>query len=423
MPTEQLRVAYLVSQYPALSHTFIESEINGLRELGVEVHTFSVRPAPQAELITPALRAEAARTEVILGRPKAAILRAQARLARRSPQVYATLLARAARTGLPTPKGRLWQLFYFAEGVILWQLLQERGLRHVHVHMANVAADVARTAVAIGTALDGPDAGWRWSLTVHGPGEFEVVQQWDVPDKIRSARAIAPISDFCRSQLMRLVEPEQWAKMRVVRMTVDTSRFAPPISGRADHGGPLRVLSVGRLVPQKGGPVLIDALNLLAKRGIAVVARIAGGGPLDADLRAAVRRLGLADRVEFLGPVAQEDIVAQYHWADVFVLPSFQEGLPVVLMEAMATGLPVVTTQIAAVPELVADGDMGRVVPAGRADLIADALAAEAALGVAGRHEQGRRGRAAVEREFTSATAAPAMAEFLRAAGEPQPLG
>ena len=165
MPTEQLRVAYLVSQYPALSHTFIESEINGLRELGVEVHTFSVRPAPQAELITPALRAEAARTEVILGRPKAAILRAQARLARRSPQVYATLLARAARTGLPTPKGRLWQLFYFAEGVILWQLLQERGLRHVHVHMANVAADVARTAVAIGTALDGPDAGWRWSLT------------------------------------------------------------------------------------------------------------------------------------------------------------------------------------------------------------------------------------------------------------------
>lgn len=160
--------------------------------------------------------------------------------------------------------------------------------------------------------------------------------------------------------------------------------------------------------------MLVAALARLAARGVTFEARIAGAGPLDSSLRKAVHEAGLDDLVTFLGPVSPGAMVEQYHWADVFVLPSFQEGLPVVLMEAMATQLPVVTTQIAAISELVHDGEMGRVLPAGRADLVADALAQLAAAGPQDRLEQGRAGREAVRREFTPVTAAPAMADFLR---------
>lgn len=407
-----LRIAYLVSRYPALSHTFIEREIAALRELGAQVTTFTVRPCPPQEATSATMRAELARTTTLIGASRMTWLRAHTRLLRRHPDVWTATLAAALRTGRLSPRARLWQVFYFAEAVLLWDLMDRRGLRHLHVHMANVAADVARLVVRIGRAVDGPDAGWRWTMTVHGPNEFENVAEWDVPAKLESASAISCISDFCRSQLMRLTPAAHWDKMSVVRMTVDPARFTPPPGGRDQADRPLRVLYVGRLVAQKGGPILVDALALLRDRGVAVEARIAGSGELEAPLREQIGELDLAGIVELIGPVGQDDILAQYHWADVFVLPSFQEGLPVVLMEAMATGLPVVTTRIAAVPELVVDHEMGRVVSAGRVDELAEAIAEEAADPLL-RQRQGEAGRAAVQAQFTPSTAGPAMLEFL----------
>lgn len=407
---EPPKVAYLVSQYPCLSHTFIEREVLGLRALGVDVQMHSVRPCPESELRSAVMREEATRTATLHGTPPAEIAAAHSALARRSPAGYAAGAAMAARSGRTALKPKVWQGFYFAEAVLLYERLRSAGIRHVHAHFANVSCDVARIVVAIGRAEDGPDAGWRWSFTMHGPTEFEEVSAHDLPAKVEDADGVSAISDFCRSQLMRLVDPSHWGKIDVVHMTVDPQAYPPPPSPRPVDG-PLDLLYVGRLVPEKGAPVLLEAVSLLRDRGVDVRARIVGGGPLAESLATDVAHRGLGDVVELVGPVGQDDMPAEYHRADVFVLPSFQEGLPVVLMEALTTELPVVTTRIAGVAELVVDGENGRLVPAGRADLLAEAI--ESLADPELRVRLGRDGRQAVEAAFTPATEAPAMAAFL----------
>ena len=409
------RVAYLVSRYPALSHTFIEREVAGLRAAGVRVETFTVRPTPSEQLITDGLRAEADRTTALIGAPRLrrTAWRAHLRLLREHPGAWFAGLARALRTGPRSPRARLWQVFYFLEAVVLLHHLRARGLRHVHAHFVNVASDVARHTAALGADVEGEQAGWRWSFTMHGPTGFESVEAVDLAAKTRDADGVSCITDYCRSQLMTLVEPKHWPKLQVVHMSVDADRYHPPASPRA-HDGPLRLLDVGRLVSAKGPSILLDAIESLRDRGVEVDARIVGAGPLRDELAAAVRDRGLTE-VTLTGPIGQDFLPELYRWADVFVLPSFSEGLPVVLMEAMATGLPVVTTQIAGVNELVTDGVHGAVVPAGRADRLADAIAALAADPDL-RARLGAAGREAVLADFTPTTTAPAAARFLLAA-------
>lgn len=403
------RIAYLNSLYPALSHTFIEREVLTLRELGYGIDTFSVRPCPPEDLRSSVMEAEYRNTRVLLADRKWHLILAHAALVLRRPGVWLRALRIALRTGYPTPKARLWQVFYFVEAVALHRWMQRSGLRHVHVHHANPAADVARLACRIGCLADGPGT-WTWSLTVHGSAEFEFAEQWDVSAKLREAIGVACISDFCRGQLLRLVETEHWDKIRVVHMSVDADHYRAPASRQ--HDGPLRILCVGRLVPLKGLPILITALERLAASGVRTSTRIIGQGPMMDPLRRAVDAAGLTEAVQFVGPVGQDDILAHYHWADVFVHPSFLEGLPVVLMEAMATELPVIATQVGAIAELVQDQSMGRVLPMARPDLLAAALehlAADPSL----RQAMGRAGRRAVLAEFTPVTCGPVMDQFL----------
>lgn len=398
--TEEPAVAYLTSRYPALSHTFIEREVTGLRAAGVRVETFTVRPTPEESLVTDHMRSEAARTRALVGAGAWTWLRAHATVLRRRPSAWVSGVARALRTGPLSPKARLWQVFYFVEAVVLVDLMRRRGIRHVHAHFANVASDVARHAAALGADLDGPDAGWRWSFTMHGSAGFDSVKAIDLAAKARSADGVSCISDFCRSQVMALVDPEHWDKLDVVHMTVDAQTYHPPASPR-HHDGPLRILDVGRLIPQKGPSILIDAVELLERRGIAVQVRIVGAGPLEDWVRAEVERRGLVGSIELTGPMGQDRLPDLYRWADVFVLPSLQEGLPVVLMEALSTQLPVVTTRLAGIGELVLDGKTGRLVAPGRADLLADAIA-DLALDPELRARMGEAGRDIVLREFTT---------------------
>lgn len=363
-------VAYLVSQYPLISHTFVEREIEGLRALGTPVHTFSIRPP--GDLLSQTMRSEAELTTVLQS-SYGDIARAGLGELARHPGASVRSFARALGTGEARARSRLWQAFYAAEAMRLLDELNRLGVRHVHAHFANNGADVARAAIAHARQVD-PSGGWRWSFTMHGPTEFEAVERFDLAGKVAAADAVACISDFTRSQLMRLSAPSEWGKLEVVHMSVDTDRFVPPPAPRSPEG-PLRVLDVGRLVPEKGAPVLLDAVALLAERGVRVEVRLVGSGDLGTELERIIDGYGIGDRVTLVGPVGQDEILAQYHWADVFCLPSFQEGLPVVLMEAMATELPVVTSAINGIPELVRDGSNGHLLPPGRADLLADGLA------------------------------------------------
>lgn len=410
--TPSPRLAYLNSHYPALSHTFIEREIQAARAHGLEVHTFSVRASPVADLRSRTMREEAESTFVILGGQARPWVRAHGSVLRHHPLGALTTWRTALGHGESTPRAKLWQTFYYGEAVVLHDQMRARGLRHVHVHHANVSADVARLTCEIGNAVDGPGA-WTWSMTIHGSAEFENITAWDLPAKIEQTRAIACISDFTRGQLMRLVPRAHWDKIQVVRMSVDPEDYPPPTQPR-QHDGPLRALAVGRLVTLKGFHVLIDAVDALRRDQVDIAVRIIGQGPDEDALREHLTSLGLQDRVHLVGPVGQDDILEHYHWADVYLMTSFMEGLPVVLMEAMSTELPVISTSVSAVTELVRDGSNGLVIRMARVDELAHALttlAADPEL----RTRLGRAGRQSVLEEFTPRTTGPAMADFLRA--------
>ncbi|MGZ4287817.1 MAG: glycosyltransferase family 4 protein [Solirubrobacteraceae bacterium] len=379
-----MRIAYLVGEYPRVSHAFIRREVEGLRDRGVGVSTFSIRAAPTGELLTAADRQAAAETWTVLPPQWGALAAAHMRASARSPLRYGSTLALALRLSSGGLRAGLWQLFYFVEAIVLWDRLRSQQIKHVHAHFANVA-----TAVSLLVAHFGGE-GWSWSFTMHGPTEFDDVTRYALAEKVRRARFVACIGDYCRSQLMKLVEAEQWAKLEIVHCGIDPSAYE--VSDRDHSSGPLELLCVGRLVADKGQGVLLDALAALRREGLDVRATFAGDGPERAALEHRAARLGIAADVTFEGHVSQDRLRRLYAAADVFCLPSFAEGVPVVLMEAMAAGLPVVSTRVMGIPELVEDGVSGELVAPGRPDSLAAAirkLTAEperrAAFGRAGR--------------------------------------
>ncbi|HYV16568.1 MAG TPA: glycosyltransferase family 4 protein [Conexibacter sp.] len=404
-----LRVAYVVGRYPAASHTFIQREVAALRARGAEVATFSIHAPGADDLLAPEDRAERAATTVVLGPPLATATALALALAR-AVVGNRRGLVRALRRGIalrgPGLRALVWQLFYVAEALVVWAACERRAIRHLHAHHLNQAADVALLACALG----GP--GWSWSLTLHGPDELYDVGRFKLAAKVRSAALVACISDFCRSQAMCHVEPEHWGKLAIVHCGVDPRVWRAP--DRAGRGGPLRVLTVGRLVPAKGHALLLDALAGLRHEGLAVEAAFVGDGPERERLARRAAELGLGEAVRFAGSVGQDRIRAWFERADVFCLPSFAEGVPVVLMEAMAMELPVLTTQVMGIPELVEHERTGLLVPPGRADAVAAALRRLAA-DPRERARLGAAGRATVVEEFDCHHEGGRLAELLAA--------
>jgi colanic acid/amylovoran biosynthesis glycosyltransferase len=406
-----LRLAYLCNEYPALSHTFVSREVQALRRRGVEVFTFSIHRADPAQLLSVTDREEFETTEALLPADRAALVRVQLGLLRRSPLAYARTLAFAVGLGKGL-RGALWQLFYFLEATLLWDGCERRGLRHIHAHIATNAADVALLTARLGSEVDPSDGGWTWSFTIHGPPEYANVDRFNLAAKVAHARFVVAISHYGRSQLMAISEPAEWDKLHVVRCSVDASVFRPPVS--RDGDGPPEILCIGRLVPEKGHAVLLEALAILRDRGYEFRATVAGGGPAAGAIKARARSLGLLDRVRFPGPVGQDEIRSYYEAAAIFCMPSFAEGLPGVIFEAMATGLPIVSTWITGVPELVVDGEMGYLVPPARPLEMADAIG-KLLDDPEGRAAMGRAGREKVIREYNPETLAERLEGLFRA--------
>jgi glycosyltransferase involved in cell wall biosynthesis len=387
-----VRLAYVVSRFPSISHVFILREVLALRRAGAEVRTFTIRRAGDRELLSEADRREDAATFVVVPPRPAALLGAHLRALLGRPDRYLATLLEAVRLRGRGPRSLLWQVFYFGEAAIVWRECERLGIRHLHAHHANVGSDVALLASRLG------GDGWSWSFTMHGPTELFDVREHRLAQKVERAAFVACISDYARSQLMGLVGREHWDRLHVVHCGLDVSAF--DLVERPARERDPEILTVGRVVPVKGQSLLVEALAELRRRGVGARLAIVGEGDGLPELRAVAERLGVADRVELAGAVGQDDIRERYARADVFALPSFAEGLPVVLMEAMATGLPVVASRITGVPELVQDGVSGLLVAPGRADELADAL--ERLLGEPRqrRLEMGRAGRAKVVAEF-----------------------
>lgn len=402
----QLRLAYITTHYPALSHTFIRREVAALRGLGAEVHTISLRRTSGEHLLSRENRLAAQSTYSVLPARPGHVLASHLIALARHPRAYLAALWEACRLSQPGLRARVWQLFYFAEAILVWRHCAAAGVRHIHAHHGSAPADVALLAARFGSgACEGPRT---WSLTLHGPDELRDIERFSLAEKVRRADAVVCISEFARSQVMALLEPDQWGKLRIVHCGVTPSRYphvADPQHERA------RVLSVGRLVPQKGHAVLLNAIAALARDGHDTEAVLVGSGPMRPTLERLADELGIAERVTFRGALGSDEVARCYAEASLFCCASFAEGLPVVLMEAMASGRAVVATSIAGVGELVRDGETGLLVTPGSAEELAAAIA-ELLDDPGLRTRLARAGRQAVRRDFDVARSAEALAEL-----------
>jgi len=316
-------------------------------------------------------------------------MRAQLGLALRNTRGYFASLwfaVRLARTDLG--KAVLCCL-YFVEAAMLARWMRKRALTHLHVHFATPAATVAMILTRMAPV--------SISLTVHGPDEFYDVPGYFLAEKIRSARFICTIGSYARSQLMQIAPVSEWGKFEVARLGVDPRVFVP--RRVREESGRFEVLCVGRLVPAKGQHVLLAAVARLAAEGRTVRLRVAGDGPERESLARETRRLGLGEAVCFEGALNQDELRRCWGSADVFALASFAEGIPVVLMEAMAMEIPCVATWITGVPELIRDERDGLLVAPGDVEGLAAAIGRlmdDAPL----RERLGKAGRVRVEERY-----------------------
>jgi glycosyltransferase involved in cell wall biosynthesis len=348
------KIAYLCSEYPAISQTFIFSEIASLRQAGFDVTAISVHSQSQLEVMTEHERLEAANTLIMTRCSLLSIIGIHLFLMVRSPAGYLRMIAAACSLLLKGPRSPFKALAYFTEAGILVRWMKQRSIRHVHEHFAAPTAFVAMIAAKYG--------GIEYSLSIHGPDVFFIQEEGMLREKVLSARFVRCISHFCRSQLMRITEPDYWKNLHIVRCGVDPEVF----SERKPRNNQVpELLCVGRLVPAKGQQVLLEACSLLKSKNIPFHLTFVGDGDDRSSLENYVQKTELNEQVFFAGSQGHDRIQDFYNKADIFVLPSFAEGVPVVLMEAMSKTIPVISTYIAGIQELISSNETGLLADAG----------------------------------------------------------
>ncbi len=357
-----MRLAYLTTTYPAVSHTFIRRELLEVERRGHRVLRLSIRPTNGA-LADPLDQEEQAKTLHCLAQPFFTLLRAQLRTMLTRPIAFLDAMRLAIRMGWRSHRGLPRHFAYLAEAAYFVQVLRADGVEHVHVHFGTNSAAVARLIHRLG----GP----TYSFTVHGPDELDAPQSLDIRGKVRDAAFVVAISDFGAAQLRRWVSLEDWHKIHVVRCGVGDEFFdgTCPVDSSSDT-----LVCVGRLSPQKGQLLLIDALAEVVRGGTSARLVFAGDGELRPVIENRVREAGLCDRVTITGWIGEAEVRRQIRAARALVLASFAEGLPMVIMEAFALGRPVISTYVAGIPELVRPGENGWLVPAGNVGELAAAM-------------------------------------------------
>jgi colanic acid/amylovoran biosynthesis glycosyltransferase len=362
-PPGPFKVAYLVNQYPTVSHSFIRREIAALERQGVEVLRFSIRHPP-AGLVDAADLAERDQTRVVLDAGAGPLLMAALATALAAPAAWWTAVRAAVRMGRRSQRGVLRHLAYLIEASLLLRWMRAAGdVRHLHAHFGTNPAAVAMLVRLLG----GPP----YSFTVHGPEEFDHPVELSLGEKIEHAAAVVAVSSFGRSQLFRWIPYTAWPKVEVVRCGVDAAFLR---SGPRPIVDNRRLVCVGRLCEQKGQLLILEAVAALASAGVACELVLAGDGPLRGALAARIEALGLGGVVRITGWLSNDSVRAEILAARVFLLPSFAEGLPVALMEALALGRPAISTSVAGIPELLESGVNGWLIPAGSVEALAGAI-------------------------------------------------
>jgi glycosyltransferase involved in cell wall biosynthesis len=356
-----LKIAYLINEYPKVSHSFIRREIHALERQGLQVKRIALRgwegPLPDEED-----QRERELTLYVLRKGPLALLLPLLWTLLRSPLRLFRTVRLAASMAWHTDRPLRYHLAYVAEACRILPWLTRFGMKWLHAHFGTNSAEVAMLVHSLG----GPP----YSFTVHGPEEF--MRPVGLPEKISRASLVIGVSSFGKSQLCLSTPYEQWPKIRVIRCGLEQA-FHKDIDARLPPGT-ARLTCVGRLTEAKGQPILIEAAARLAAKSIDFQLVLAGDGPLRPALESLIDKFQLRDRVRITGWISSAQVREELLASRAMVLPSFAEGLPVVLMEAMALRRPVLTTYIAGIPELVAHGENGWIFPAGSVEHLAQAM-------------------------------------------------
>ncbi len=354
------RLAYLTGEFPRATDTFIQREIAALRRDGFSLDTFGVRRTGPEHMVGPEQREAQATTTYLLDLAKGpTLLRAHVGQFARSPARYLSGLALAWSTRRPGLKGSVYQLIYFVEAVILAAELQRRRIDHLHNHFGDSSCTVAMVASAV--------SGVPYSFTLHGSAIFYEAKTWQLGTKLDRAAFTATISHFTRSQAAMFGASATMDRVHIVHCGIEPERLRP-----VEHQGiGNRLIFVGRIVEQKGLVVLFESLQQLLPKYPDLHLTVVGDGPDRRLLTDRAAAMGLEANVEFVGARSQGEVAELLARSDVFVIPSYAEGVPVVVMEALGSGLPVVATFVGGMAELVEDSTNGFLVRPGDPDQLA----------------------------------------------------
>lgn len=393
-------IGYFTNQYPAVSHTFIRREIQALESLGWQVSRFAIRIHPSG-VIDEADVAEAGLTRFIV---------------KTSPGEFLTILLKEVLLNAARFLRTLWfgfrfdrqhartplkTLVCFFEACVLKTWVTQEGINHLHVHFGTNSATIAMFAKLLG--------GTDFSFTVHGPEEFDKPETLGLNAKIKHAKFVVAISSFGKSQLYRWADVGDWQKISVVHCGLaDDFLRAPPVPVPEQP----RLVCVGRLCEQKGQMVLLQALAVLVAEQVSVKLVMVGDGPLRGEIETFIQNHQLQDHVELTGSLSGEQVRMQLKQSRAFILPSFAEGLPVVIMEAFAMGRPVISTYVAGIPELVVNGENGWLAPAGSVEDLVAAMRLALFASPEALAEMGRKGRQRVMDQHAVATEAKKLARL-----------
>ena len=349
-----MKVNYFTSSYPRATDTFIQREVLGLRELGIDIITSALRQPESANNVSPFIVNEHKKTTYFLPASPLELIKLNLSYLARSTSKYLKTLKLAFKTRRSGVKGTIYQLFYFQEALLLASYLEENKVEHLHNHFGDSSGMVTMLASQL--------SGVGYSITFHGPHIFFEPTLLALREKVKYAKFIVCISNYCKSQMMLFSDAEDWHKLQIVHCGIDINSYTIPQQPEKHADKPVKLLYVGRLAAEKGVPVLLRSLIALKNEGHEFHLTLLGDGPERAALEAEVKAQGLERMVHFGGFASQETVRSTLQASDVFILPSFAEGVPVSLMEAMACGVPVIGTNVGGVTELIEHGVSGLVV-------------------------------------------------------------
>lgn len=359
-----MRIAYLINAYPAVSHTFIRREIHAVERLGIEVDRIALRDTVQNLVDAEDLR-ERSLTMVVLKQRPTALLLATIRTFLTRPLHLMRSLILAIRMGMHSERSLPFHIIYLVEACFIFNYARANRIQHIHAHFSTNSAEVALLVSELG----GPP----WSFTAHGVATLENPSYNNLEIKISKSKFTIGVCSFARSQLLRFGRLEDWHKVHVVHCGLEPSYFAlPPVSVPTER----RLVCVGRLCREKAQVLLMEAAQILAAEGVDFELVLAGDGELRPYIDELIVRYNLQTRVRITGWLDAEQVRSEILAARALVLPSFAEGLPVVIMEAMALRRPIISTYVAGIPELVRPGVDGWLIPPGDVESLVEAMRA-----------------------------------------------